>query len=133
MKLLPNARFLAWQGLALRGDGDEADSNFMRLPSLRAEDFPQLREWIQKRTRQVRVRRDAERNAADMAVRVLHGVVDCIQQKPFCTVMADETADAANVEQVVVCLRWVDKSFRAQEQFIGFMKLAQPELRSSTM
>ena len=102
LKLLSNAGFLAQQGLALRGDGDEADSYFMRLASLRAEDFPQLQEWIRKRTDKYVSGEMQNEMLQTMAVRVLRGVVDCIQQKPFCTVMADETADAANVEQVVV-------------------------------
>ena len=35
------------------------------------------------------------------------------------TVMADETADVSNKEQVVVCIKWVDENLVANEKFIG--------------
>ena len=38
LKILLNIRFLAWQGLPLRGHGDESDSNFYQLLKLRSED-----------------------------------------------------------------------------------------------
>lgn len=33
--------------------------------------------------------------------------------------MADETADVSNKEQLVICIRWVDDSLDAHEEFIG--------------
>ena len=50
LKILSNVRFLARQGLAFRGDGDESDSNFMRLVNLRSEDDAKLVEWVQQKT-----------------------------------------------------------------------------------
>ena len=50
LKILSNVRFLARQGLAFRGDGDESDSNFMRLLNLRSEDHSKLVEWVQQKT-----------------------------------------------------------------------------------
>ncbi len=43
-------RFLSRQGLALRGDGDESDSNFMQLINLRSEDDERILDWIKKKT-----------------------------------------------------------------------------------
>ena len=39
------------------------------------------------------------------------------------SVLADETADASNKEQLVVCIRWVDDQFEAHEEFIGLNHL----------
>ena len=50
LKVLSNVRFLARQGLALRGDGDEADSNFMSLLNLRSENNSKLVEWVKQKT-----------------------------------------------------------------------------------
>ena len=50
LKQLSNIRFLARQGLALRGDGDESDSNFLQLMNLHQEDDPRLAEWQKRRT-----------------------------------------------------------------------------------
>ena len=44
LKILSNLRFLAHQGLPLRGHGDEQDSNFIQLMKLRAEDDPKITE-----------------------------------------------------------------------------------------
>ena len=38
--------------------------------------------------------------------------------------MVDETTDASNVEQVVICLRWVNENFEVQEEFVGLFEVA---------
>ena len=53
LKILSNVRFLARQGLALRGSGDECDSNFTQLLKLRAEDDTNKR-MDEKEDRQIR-------------------------------------------------------------------------------
>ena len=40
------------------------------------------------------------------------------------TVIADETADVPNKEQVVVCIRWVDSNFTVHEDFVGLRSVA---------
>ena len=42
LKVLSNIRFLARQGLPLRGDGNEAESNFLQLFRLWGEDDPKV-------------------------------------------------------------------------------------------
>ena len=39
--------------------------------------------------------------------------------------MADESADVANEEQVVVCIRWVDDDLCVYEDFIGIDPVAR--------
>ena len=53
-----------------------------------------------------------------------------IHSAPFLSIMIDETTDISNKEQVVVCLRWVDKALEAHEEFIG---LHQVESTASTV
>ena len=50
LKIISNIKFLARQGLPLRGHGDESDSNFMQLMKLRAEDNAQIISWLEKKT-----------------------------------------------------------------------------------
>ena len=50
MKILQNIAFLAYQGLPLRGDGSEDDSNYIQLLNLWAIDDPRIIEWLQKRS-----------------------------------------------------------------------------------
>ncbi len=42
-----------------------------------------------------------------------------IHSASFVTLMVDETTDASNCEQVVLCIRWVDANFEVHEDFIG--------------
>ena len=38
--------------------------------------------------------------------------------------MVDETTDISNVEQVVICLRWVTETFEVHEEFVGLYEVA---------
>ena len=50
LKILSNIRFLARQGLPLRGHGSGTDSNFIQLLKLRAQDDQRIEGWLTKRT-----------------------------------------------------------------------------------
>ena len=45
------------------------------------------------------------------------------QNAMFFTIMADETADISNKEQLVICIRWFDDCFVIHEDFIGMQPL----------
>ena len=49
LKILSNKRFLARQSIAIRGDGDEENSNFIQLFELRGEDDPKFAKWLKKK------------------------------------------------------------------------------------
>ena len=48
LKILSNLQFLARQGIPIRGDGDEADSNFIQLLKVRGRDDPRIETWMQR-------------------------------------------------------------------------------------
>ena len=50
LRILSSIWYLARQGMALWGDGDEDDSNWMKLWKTRAEEEPTLTEWLDKKT-----------------------------------------------------------------------------------
>lgn len=54
-----------------------------------------------------------------MRLSVLNAVNGVLRNAQFFTIMADETTDTANVEQVVVCLHWVDSKFEVHEELVG--------------
>ena len=58
-----------------------------------------------------------------MALQVLKEVASSLQSSEFYSVLADETADSSNKEQLVVCIRWVDDKLEAHEEFIGLTHL----------
>ena len=50
LKILSNLKFLARQGLPIRGHRSEIDSNFIQLLKLRGEDDHRIEGWLKKRT-----------------------------------------------------------------------------------
>ena len=54
-----------------------------------------------------------------MALQVLRQVIKSISSSPFLSLMVDVTTDISYKEQLVVCIRWVDKSLQPHQEFIG--------------
>ena len=50
IKVAQNIRFLSRQGIALRGDADKSDGNFMQLMHLRAIDDTTINDMLKKKT-----------------------------------------------------------------------------------
>ena len=46
-----------------------------------------------------------------------------IRESKCYSILADEASDASNVEQLVLCLRWVTKDLIVEEDYIGLMPL----------
>ena len=97
-------RFLARQGLPLRGDGDERNSNFLAFLSLRGEDDPANGEWITtKRGGDNYTSHQIQNEILKiMATEVLHNISTSLQDSPFICLMMDETTDISNYEQATI-------------------------------
>ena len=122
-KLIQNIKFLARQGIALRGDGDEKDSNFLQLLLLRSVDDPSILSFLQRKTDKYTSPQIQNELLKIMALQVLRQITDLIQKAQYYTLMADEVTDISNREQVAVCMRWVDNDFQPHEDFIGLHKV----------
>jgi len=62
-----------------------------------------------------------------MALCVLRKISANLAEANFFCIMCDECTDAANREQLVVCIRWVDRYLEAHEEFIGLYLLENIE------
>ena len=123
LKILSNIQFMARQGLAFRGDGDEVDSNFMQLLKLRGRDDPRIEAWIQRKTDKY-VSHDMQNELLKvMALSILRRIAGCISTSKFYCIMCDECTDTSNREQLVICIRWIDQQLQPQEDFIGLYKI----------
>ena len=123
LKVLANLKFLARQGLPLRGDGDDSDSNFIQLLKLRARDDKPLAAWLEKKTDKY-LSHDMQNELLQvMALSILRDVSKEIQASSFFSVMCDECTDASNKEQLVICIRWVDPQLDVHEDVIGLYKI----------
>lgn len=59
-----------------------------------------------------------------MGNKVLRSLLLNIQNQKFFSLMADETRDVSNREQLVVCLRWVGEDYEVHEDMVGLTQLA---------
>ena len=131
LTILSNLRFLARQACAIRGDGNEHDSNFIQLFKLRGEDNPMIYEWMLKRTDKCTSHDMQNDMLKAMAHKILRNINFRLHSASFFTIMADETTDASNKEQVVIVFRYVDNNdFSVEEEFLGltFPKISQNSL-----
>lgn len=115
MTVLSTIRFLARQGLPLRGGNDSKDSDFYQLVLLRSENSAEVLD----RPRFKYTSPDIQNEILSiMALKVLREIV-CQLQSSVHTVMIDETTDILNTEQVVLVFRWVDNALSVHEEFVG--------------
>ena len=121
--LLRSIAFLARQGLALRGDGKEVDSNFRQLLLLQATENKKITEWLSKPTNTFTSKDIQNEILKLMALKLLGEITKRIQKARFFTLMADEATDSGNKEQLVIVFRWVDENLAVHEDFVGLHEI----------
>ena len=123
LKILQNIRFLARQGLPLRGDKDD-DSNFIQLLHLRGVDCPEVEMWMKKKTNKYTSHDIQNECVQVMALQILREVSKNIRDSAVFSIMADECTDIANKEQFTINIRWVGEDLEDHEDFIGLYQVA---------
>ena len=88
--------------MALRGDGDGADNNFLQLLQLKAEEDPAVLEWLKQKTGKYTSPKVQNDLLKVMAMLVMRDIRSCMQQSPFLALMMDETTDISNNEQTAL-------------------------------
>jgi len=63
-----------------------------------------------------------------MGIQVLRSVAQELQKSPYLTIMADETTDTSNQEQLTIVLRQVTEELLVHEEFIGLYKVPNIEV-----
>ena len=128
--ILSSVRFLARQGLALRGDGSDVSSNLTQLLHVRAKGNPKMLQWITKKACK-HMHHDNQNEMLElMAHQVLRRILDDTHTSPFLAVMVDETRDQSNKEQLTLVLRWVSDDFTVSEEFVGLYNLSVIDAQS---
>ena len=97
------------------------NSNFHQLLNLRAQENPEIIEWLRKRDEKYTSPEIQNELLEAMALGMMRQISANIQNATFFTIMADETADVSNKEQL--CIRWVDDCFVIHKNFIGMHPL----------
>ena len=126
LKQLSSLKFLARQGVALRGHAG-MDSNLIQLLKTRSEDVPELVNWIENGhyLSPIIINELLEM----MGNTVLRSILEDIQDNSgFFGLIADESRDISNKEQLTCILRWVSLSdLRTHEDFIGMYLVEKPD------
>jgi hypothetical protein len=130
LKILSTVRYLARQGLALRGHISES-GNFQALLGLRSEDDLSLKEWmLQKQSFTSHAVQNEYLEL--MSHHVSRGLLDCIREAKYYSIVADEVTDQARQHQLGISIRWVDKHFEVNEDFLTLALLPQGDAETIT-
>ncbi|KAJ8049944.1 Zinc finger MYM-type protein 1 [Holothuria leucospilota] len=117
VKVFTSVRYLARQGLPLRGHEDD-EGNFWQLLHLREEDDPNLAIYTVSATSYTSPQAQNEM-LKDFSHSVLRQVVKNVRNNGVFAIMVDGTQDITGVEQESVCIRHVDEDLNVHEHFAG--------------
>ena len=130
-QILSSIKCLGRQGLAIRGDETEADSNLHQLHKMKAEEDSNLAKWL-KRQKNVYTSPDIQNEIIKlMGHQVLRDIAGDLQKSSFLTLMADETSNSSNHEQVTLTLRHVTKELRSMRNLRAYITLIPSMLQHS--
>ena len=128
-KIVQTLQFLARQGLALRGDNSDNDSNFIQTLKLRAKDISQLMDWMKRKQNKFMSHDIHNEIIQTMANQITRDITGNIWNN-FYSIICDEYRDISNKEQLLFCICWVDKFLVAYEEFLGFYEV--PNIKNET-
>lgn len=118
IKVLSSLRYLAVQGLPIRGHTDEK-SNFNNLLHLRSEDCRILKLWLQKERKWIS-HEICNEMLSLMSKSVLQQLISAIKSADYFALINDETCDISVQEQLSFCFRIVTSDLEIDELFVGF-------------
>ena len=119
LKILSNLRFLSRQGISLRGDDQELNSNFTQLLILRGVDDPRIDTWLNRKSNKYTSHDIQNELLKVMALSIVRKIAGYIKIATFFCIMCDKCTDSSNREQVVICIRWINDELEPHEDFIG--------------
>ena len=98
--------------MALRGNGKNSD--FYQFLLVEARRNPNFGKWIDKATCKY-TSKDIQNEIIEiMALEILRQVIQSVKNANFYSIMADETADVANIEQLTFVIRIVTKNLKSK-------------------
>ena len=121
MKVLSCIRYLARQGLPLRGHNNDIEGNLHQLLLLQAEDNSRMKEWIIKR--EYISPSIVNEIIVLMGQVVLRDILEEIRGATWFSLIVDEATDVAHNEQLSLSIRWVDHHYTIHEDTLGLVQL----------
>ena len=109
-------QYLAAQGLAICGNSDK-NGNLAQLVNLRANDIPELKQWLQRKdtwTSNIVHNEIIEMLAHSVQRDIAHD----IQQSPYFAVVADGTTDISGLEQLSITVQHASVHFKSYWHYL---------------
>ena len=131
--LMECLQFLGRQGIGFRGNEDGND-NLTQLMLLRGKDNNDIVDRITSHVsgKKRYTHHDYQDELLNlMANQVLRKKLCAIKESPFFSIMCDEYTDISNKEQLSFCIRWIDSSLNAREDFLSYYEI--PNISSNTI
>ena len=131
LKQLSSLKYLVRQGLAIRGH-ESMESNLIQMLKTRAEDVPELNQWIEDRRY---ISPDIVNELIEMMGNaVLRSILKDIKRNSgLFGLIADESRDISNKEQLTCILRWVTlPDLTTHEDFLGMYLMEKPDAETIT-
>lgn len=128
-KIVESIRYLAVQGIPLRGHTEE-QSNFIQLLKLRSSDNTLLKSWLE-RSKYRWISQDIINEILTLlSLNVQRKLLQRISSQPFYAVISDETTDISRQEQMSMNFRIVDENLEIEEIFMGFYETAYTDSKT---
>ena len=124
LKLLKTLKYLARQGLPLRGHNEDSESfegNLYQLLLLQAQDCPGMDIWLHRR--EYISPEIINELIEKMGNSVLRRILESIRTSLWFSILADEATDISHHEQMSLSIRWVDDNFEIHEDVLGLFQL----------
>ena len=121
MKVLSCIRYLARQGLPLRGHNNDIEGNLHQLLLLQVEDNYRMKEWVIKR--EYISPSVVNEIVVQMGQVVLREILGDIRTATWFSLIADEATDYSHNEQLSLSIRWVDSHYTIHEDTLGLVQL----------
>ncbi|XP_011409130.1 PREDICTED: zinc finger MYM-type protein 1-like [Amphimedon queenslandica] len=96
-----------------------------------ATENPTVTQWLMKKTMKHTSHQIEDKMLNLIAQEILQSIAQDWSNSSFVSIMADETTDISNHEQLVIVIRWIAKDFIVHEEFIGLYELSVTD--SATM
>ena len=90
-----------------------------------------LRDWLEKKKEKYTDLHIQNEILKIMALSILRDIAKNIESGVYYTIMVDEVTDAANHEQFVLWLHWVDDDLNPHEEFISLQSV--PNIAADTL
>ncbi len=116
LKILSCIKYLARQGLPLRGHDDDSDSNFLMHCG---EDYREIHQWLEKKFNKYTSHEIQNSLIKIMALSVIRKVSENLHKSPFLAVMIDKTTDVTNQGTSHNSYSLDNDNFEVYEEFIG--------------